>query len=90
MSKDVSDMVKSDVQKFKKVRQMDGSGWSIPAIMEYTFWTLALLSVIGMLAAMPFVGPDKAIPGAAWLAGSLGGMSIFGGLAFVIKQLPDV
>lgn len=67
-----------------------GSGTPLGVKMEYTFWTLAVLSVIGMIVTMFFAGPGKAIPGGLWLAGSLGSICIFGLLALVMRQLPEV
>lgn len=81
---------KEDVEKFKRIRQKSGGSRSVSMLMEMAFWGVALLFLVGMVVSMPWVGPDKAIPGIVWLAGSLGGMAVFGGLALVIRRLPEV
>lgn len=90
MSKDIPDW-RDDVEKIKRIRRKADSGSrSVSVIMEYTFWTIAILFLIGMVASMPWVGPDKAIPGIVWLTASLGGMGVFGGLALTVRRLPEV
>lgn len=89
MSKDMSDMVKDDVKKFKNVKSGGGKP-DLPTAMEYTFWGLALLSVAFMIGSMYFVGPNKAISGMTWLSVSVGGMVIFGGLAMIVRMVPEV
>jgi len=59
----------------------------VGGVLEGLCWSGALLSVIGMLAVMPWVGSDKAIPGSAWLGLSLGAIVVFSGLGFAVRHL---
>lgn len=81
---------KDDVEKIQRLRQRDSGSKSVSAMMQYTFWGVAILFLVGMMVSMPWVGPDKAIPGIAWLGVSLGGMTLFGGLALIVRELPEV
>lgn len=92
MADDLEDWAKDDVQKIKRWKNKSGGSLSITKKMEFGFWGLALLSLVWMMISMlyPGVGPDKPISGIMWLASSIGGMGLFGGLAFVIRQLPEV
>lgn len=92
MGNDLEDWAKNDVEKVKKWRQKDGSSLSITEKMEYSFWGLAILALVWMMVSMvyPGVGPGKPVSGILWLSSSIGGMGLFGGLAFVLRQLPEV
>lgn len=83
---------KDDVEKFKRIRKKGNGSLSITKKMEYGFWTLAVLAVLAMLVSMvyPGVGPNEPISGMQWLGGSIGGMIVFGGIALVLRQLPEV
>lgn len=89
---DVSDWVENDVEKFKSLRNRDERNLSLTKKMEYAFWGLTALAVVGMIGTMfyPGVGPQQPISGIQWLGGSLGGIIVFGAIAMVLRQLPEV
>lgn len=74
--------LESDVQTFRRLQARDVS---VPEAFEYTFWFLALLSVIGMVAVLPWVGESKPIPGLMWLGYSLVGILLFSSLAVIMR-----
>lgn len=81
--KDISRYIQSDA---KKIRSLEGGVKrpSPPKLIEGVLWGLAILSVVAMLAVMPWVGDGKPIPGTVWLGYSLLGILIFGGLAVLL------
>jgi len=81
---DIDDALKNDVQKVKDL-STGSTSTSPPKIIESVFWTLAILSVILMLASMPWVGPGRPIPGQAWLALSLLGILVFSALGALTR-----
>lgn len=86
---DPGEELRKDYKKFKKLQSMgDGDGLGLSAKMEYTFWGLAVLSVLAMLVSMYFIDPAQ--HGMIWLWGSLGGIMAFAGLALAVRQLPEV
>lgn len=91
MADDMPDW-RDDVEKVKRLREKSGGNLSITKKMEYLFWTLTILAVVGMIVTMfyPGVGPQEPISGMQWLGGSLGSMIVFGGIAVVLRQLPEV
>lgn len=91
MDRDVSKQLKDDYKKYQRLKNVgSGDGFGLGAMLEYAFWTLTILSVIGMMVSMWWVGPDKPIDGKTWLVASLGCLSVFGLLALVCRQLPEV
>lgn len=87
MSKDfdLNEQLRSDA---KRIRRLNGQGVNdigIGALIEYSLWTLSLVSVGAMIVTMPWVGSGKPIPGVVWLGYSLAGMVLFGGLAVLIR-----
>lgn len=85
MPDDLNDQLKKDVEKYRRLRQRDKQGYPLDTKIEFAFWGMAILSVLGMLVAMPFTGPTKAISGEAWLVWSLGSITFTGGLAMVVR-----
>lgn len=91
MPNDISDQLKNDYEKYQKLKNVgSGDGLGLGAKLEYLFWTLAVLSVAGMMVSMLWVGPDKAVSGEVWLTASMGSIGVFGFLALVVRQLPEV
>lgn len=89
MPDDLGDELRKDYKKFKRLQAVGSEdGLSLSAKMEYTFWTLAIACVAGMLGSMYFIDPAK--HGMIWLWGSLGGIIAFAGLALAVRQLPEV
>lgn len=89
MSKGLDDEVKRDIRKLKRLKGGPGD-ISVTRVLEGIMWTFAVLFLVGMLAAMPWVGPNGYITGETWLIASLGGMTLFGGLALLMRQLPEI
>lgn len=91
MPNDLGDQLKKDYEKYQRLQEVgEGDGLGLGAKMEYTFWGLAVLSVVGMMVSMLFVGPDKPITGEVWLTASLGSIAAFSSLALAVRQLPEV
>lgn len=90
MAKDMFEQAKEDVKTFNHYRQKGMGSSSITKLMEVGFWAGAIITVIFMIGAMPFVGPGKAIAGEVWLIISVGGIVMFGGLAMLMRELPEV
>lgn len=92
MSRDMDDLLDSDKQKVQKAvrnyRQGGGIKDSIhpPKVLEQICWTLGLLTILGMVAVLPWVGVDKVIPGTAWLGISLTLAILFGVGGFTIRM----
>lgn len=90
MADDMMEQAKKDVEKFRKIRRAGSGSMSVTKKMEWAFWFGAIVSVGFMLGSMPWVGPTKAISGELWLIASLGGLSTFGTLAFIMRQMPEI
>lgn len=89
MPDDLGDELRKDYKKFRRLQQVgDGQGMSLSVKLEYAFWAGAVVSVGAMLISMYFI--DPADHGMVWLFGSLGGIIACSGLAFVVRQLPEV
>lgn len=54
-------------------------------LLEQICWTGAVVSILGMLVSMPWVGPEKIIPPMLWLSYSIGGILFFGLFAVLIR-----
>lgn len=80
---DVDDELKKDAERIRKLRSRDES-FSVPLAIEYTLWTLAVLSAVLMVLVMPWVGEGKPIPGTMWLGLSLLAICLFAGLAMLL------
>jgi hypothetical protein len=76
-------MVSDAVQNYRS----EGRAWSVGGLVEGVLWSFAVITVVAMLAAMPWVGADNAIPGTAWIALSCGGLTLFGGAAFATRWI---
>jgi hypothetical protein len=87
---DIGDQLKRDVEKYRRLQRVGEDGWDIPTMMEYTFWTLAILSVVGMLVWMFVFTPVGSEAGVTWLLGSIGPMLAFTILALITRRLPEV
>jgi hypothetical protein len=86
MPDDIGKEAKKDIEKFRRIRRRDKEGYPLDTKVEMAFWGLAILSVVGMLAAMPFTGPGKWFSGEAWLIWSLGSICFNGGIALAVRQ----
>lgn len=53
--------------------------------IEGVLWTLAAFGILFMILSMPWVGPDRVIPGSIWLGISLITICLFGGSAMIIR-----
>lgn len=82
--KDMDRMLQNDVQKFKDI-QNGTDDFSIPKVLESVLWGLSFISVVTMMAVMPWVGPNKPIPGILWLGYSLLGICLFGAGALIVR-----
>lgn len=82
---DVNQQLKSDAEMVRRLNKQGISDISPGAIIEYTLWTFSVLSVAGMMVALPWVGQDNLIPGTVWLGYSLACILLFGGLALLIR-----
>jgi hypothetical protein len=87
---DLNDQLRKDYQRYQKLQSVSVSDGGIATALEYTFWALAIVSVIVMLVWMFVFTPVGNKAGMHWLVGSLGSISTFAGLALVTRKLPDV
>lgn len=85
---DMDDHVKQD---FRKAKQAYKGGLSKPSAkdtLEAVLWVLTGACAIGVIAVMPWVGPDGLLTGEIWLGLALTFIPLFGGLAYVVRWLP--
>ena len=67
---DPNKAAKQDLKKLKRVwnfRASTGVGY----LVESAFWAGAVCGLLGMVAILPWVGPDGVVAGQTWLFGSL-------------------
>lgn len=76
--------VQNDVETLQSVGT-GSNGLTIAAVLEGVCWSIVVLFAILMLAAMPFVGVDKLIPGQVWLGYSIAGILIFGIFGYLVR-----
>jgi len=84
---DIESKAKED---WKKVRRYSGGSvkTSIPQLLEWSGWGIAILGVVFMMATLPFVGPDKLLNGGQWLGFSIVIMCLGGILGGVMRFIP--
>jgi hypothetical protein len=90
MNDDLDDMMESDKElvedAFRDWQRSDGFEWPNPGkLLEGVLWGLAVVSLIGMVVAIPWVGPNKLIPGNVWILYGCMGIVFFGGGAFLFR-----
>jgi vacuolar-type H+-ATPase subunit I/STV1 len=85
---DANKLVENDAKKARKAVSNYRSGnWkpSAARLLEQTMWLGCIASVLFIVAALPWVGPDKLIPGTMWMGlGSLGIVG-FGACAYMVR-----
>lgn len=82
---DLSQEVQQDVNRFNRLNGKGIGDISPGGVIEYTLWSISILGILGMVATLPWVGPNNAIPGTVWLGYSLAFILLFGLLAGLIR-----
>lgn len=84
---DVQQQLQSDVDMVKNLNRKGVSDISLGGVIEYSLWSLSVLSVIGMIGVLPWVGEGKVLTGTVWLGYSLACILLFGCLAGFIRWI---
>lgn len=77
-------MVKNSIRNY---RNGGGVVGGIGQIIEGVLWSLSALSILFMVASMPWVGEAKPIPGRAWIGLSVGGIVVMGCAAGITRYI---
>lgn len=86
---DADDLVQKDAEKarnaYKKYQQGGSLTPGAEVLLEQIMFSMALLSLIGMIVLLPWVGSDRLIPGEIWIGAGTGGILLFGFLGWLVR-----
>lgn len=90
MNDDLDDMMESDRElvqdAFQDWQSSDGFEWpNAGKLLEFTLWSLAVVSLVGMVVSIPWVGPNKMVRGEVWILYGCMGIVMFGGGAMLFR-----
>lgn len=88
MDTDADDLVQQDAEKAKNAIQSYRNGGFSPdpgKLLEQAMFALAILCIVFMIVALPWVGDDSLIPGHIWIGSSVGGILLFGFLGWLVR-----